>query len=106
MHLTALPRPENLLDAGTDLVTVVADAMTGHYCFACFERSTLRVRWTQRAPGSIGDPRGLKDYRGRNGLWRAALGADFRHLLDRFQPDTIVATHDLPSSPVSASASA
>ncbi|MDP2343775.1 MAG: hypothetical protein Q8O67_22645 [Deltaproteobacteria bacterium] len=71
-------------------MTVVRDEPGGVFCFVGYDPLSLRVRWTQRAPGSVEDPRGLNDHRGREGLWRAFLDGDFRQLLDRFAPADVV----------------
>jgi hypothetical protein len=89
MRLTAEPTPINTLDLANDQrVTVVRDVTV--FVFVCFEPSTLKVRWTQRAPGDVTDPRGDRDYKDRDGLWRSFLDDDFRDLVDRFDPATLV----------------
>lgn len=92
-RLSAYPRPENLLalhDPACGDVTVCADHASQTFVFVGFDADTLRIRWVQRAPGSFMDPRGYRDYRGRDGLWRAFLDQDHRALLDRFQRHTLV----------------
>lgn len=89
MRLSCFPVPMNTLAQADDLhVTVVRAASV--FLFVGFDPESLRVRWTQRAPGSVRDPRGDRDHRGRDGLWRAFLDRDYRDLLDRFNPADVV----------------
>jgi hypothetical protein len=90
--LSRQPPAPNVIELdkdGLDLVTLVACDLAQAYVFVGFDRHSLRVRWTQRAPGSFNDPRGHHDHDGRNGLWRAHLEPPFRDLLDRFEPRTL-----------------
>jgi hypothetical protein len=92
VKLAAYPIAKNTLELGSvDHLTVVRDDEAGLFHFVCYDPTTLRVRWTQRAPGSVADPRGLRDHCGREGLWRARLDADVCELLDRFEPADVVA---------------
>ena len=96
-RLSAHPRPENrlaLCDPVRGDVTVCPDHASQTFVFVGYDPATLRVRWVQRAPGSFTDPRGHRDHRGRDGLWRAFLDRDHRALLDRFQPQTLVGIVD------------
>jgi hypothetical protein len=95
MYMSARPPPQNTLEScDREHVTVVRDDAGGVFCFVGYDPAALRVRWTERAPGSVSDPRGSHDYRGRDGLWRAFLESDFRLLLDRFDPSDLVAVVD------------
>lgn len=98
MRLATEPTTTNTLDLSPDLrVTLVRDVAARAFVFVGFEPSTLRVRWTQRAPGSLDDPRGHHDHRGRDGLWRAFLDVDHRALLDSFNPADVVDVVDCRS---------
>jgi hypothetical protein len=99
-RLSAHPRPENRLaldDPTRTDVTLCPDDTTQTFVFVGYDPHTLRVRWVQRAPGSFADPRGHRDHRGRDGLWRAFLDRDHRTLLDRFQRNTLVSIVDEPA---------
>jgi hypothetical protein len=106
-RLSDHPRPENrlaLCDPARGDVTICSDQASQTFVFVGYDPATLRVRWVQRAPGSFTDPRGHRDYRGRDGLWRAFLDRDHRALLDRFQTDTLVDIVDETHASASTSA--
>jgi hypothetical protein len=89
MRLTTAPNIADTFEDATDChVTVVADVAQGAFLFVGFEPSTLRVRWTRRAPGSVADIRGWNDHRGRDGLRCSSQPSEHRALLDRFEPWT------------------
>lgn len=73
----------------------------GYIHFVGFDPRDLRVRWTQRTPGSVADPRGDRDYvltgEDRGMLWRARLDADYLAFFYRWDPSkaaTIIISDD------------